>query len=31
MRARGIIAIRDGKDPGTAWATQNSNIGRLGN
>ena len=31
MRARGIEAIRQGKDPGTQWATQNSNIGGVGN
>jgi len=31
MRARGIDAIRQGKDPGTSWATQNSNIGGIGN
>jgi pilus assembly protein CpaD len=30
MRARGIAAIREGKDPGTSWSTQNSNIGGVG-
>ncbi|MBB4197277.1 pilus assembly protein CpaD [Rhodoblastus sphagnicola] len=31
MRSRGIVAIRDGKDPGTNWSVQNSNIGGVGN
>ena len=31
MRARGIQAVRTGKDPGTSWTTQNSNIGGVGN
>jgi pilus assembly protein CpaD len=31
MRSRGIAAIREGKDPGTNWTTQNSNIGGVGN
>jgi hypothetical protein len=31
MRARGIAAIRQGKDPGTTWQVQNSNIGGVGN
>ncbi|PPQ40339.1 hypothetical protein CH337_21570 [Rhodoblastus acidophilus] len=30
MRSRGIVAIRDGKDPGTNWKVQNSNIGGVG-
>jgi pilus assembly protein CpaD len=30
MRARGITAIRQGKDPGTAWKVQNTNIGNVG-
>jgi len=31
MRARGIAAVRQGKDPGTSWQVQNSNIGGVGN
>jgi pilus assembly protein CpaD len=31
MRGRGIEAVRNGRDPGTGWATQNSNIGGIGN
>jgi len=31
MRSRGISALRQGKDPGTNWAVQNSNIGSVGN
>ena len=31
MRGRGIDAVRKGEDPGTHWATQNSNIGGVGN
>jgi pilus assembly protein CpaD len=31
MRGRAINAVRDGKDPGTGWATQNSNISGIGN
>ncbi len=31
MRGRGIDAVRGGKDPGTSWQTQNSNIGGIGN
>ncbi len=31
MRGRGIDAVRQGKDPGTTWSTQNSNIGGVGN
>jgi pilus assembly protein CpaD len=31
MRGRGIQAVRLGKDPATAWTTQNSNIGGVGN
>jgi pilus assembly protein CpaD len=31
MRGRAIDAVRAGKDPGTAWVVQNSNIGGLGN
>ncbi len=31
MRGRGIVAIRQGQDPGTSWKTQNSNIGGVGN
>jgi pilus assembly protein CpaD len=31
MRGRAIDAVRAGKDPGTDWAVQNSNIGNLGN
>jgi type IV pilus biogenesis protein CpaD/CtpE len=31
MRGRAIDAVRAGKDPGTAWAVQNTNIGGLGN
>lgn len=30
MRGRAIDAVRAGKDPGTAWLVQNSNIGGLG-
>lgn len=28
---RGIDAVRQGKDPGTSWVTQNSNISGIGN
>ncbi len=28
---RAIDAVRQGKDPGTAWTTQNSNISGIGN
>lgn len=31
MRGRGVVAVRSGKDPGTTWMTQNSNIGGIGN
>ncbi|MGO9389902.1 CpaD family pilus assembly protein [Rhodoblastus sp.] len=31
MRGRAIDAVRAGKDPGTDWLVQNSNIGGLGN
>ena len=31
MRGRAIDAVRAGKDPGTAWTVQNSNIGGVGN
>jgi pilus assembly protein CpaD len=31
MRGRAIDAVRSGKDPGTTWVVQNSNIGGLGN
>ena len=31
MRGRAIDAVRQGKDPGTTWATQNSNISGIGN
>ncbi len=31
MRGRAIDAVRAGKDPGTTWLVQNSNIGGLGN
>jgi pilus assembly protein CpaD len=31
MRGRAIDAVRAGKDPGTSWAVQNSNIGGVGN
>jgi pilus assembly protein CpaD len=31
MRGRAIDAVRAGKDPGTTWLTQNSNIGGVGN
>ena len=31
MRGRAIDAVRAGKDPGTTWAVENSNIGGLGN
>jgi pilus assembly protein CpaD len=31
MRGRAIDAIRQGKDPGTSWTTQNSNISGIGN
>jgi pilus assembly protein CpaD len=31
MRARGIAAIRQGKDPATDWKVQNTNIGGVGN
>ncbi|WP_294534397.1 CpaD family pilus assembly protein [uncultured Rhodoblastus sp.] len=31
MRGRAIDAVRAGKDPGTSWSVQNSNIGGLGN
>jgi pilus assembly protein CpaD len=31
MRGRAIDAVRAGKDPGTSWAVQNTNIGGLGN
>ena len=30
-RSRAILAVRKGADPGTAWKTQNSSIGPLGN
>jgi pilus assembly protein CpaD len=30
MRSRAISAVRQGKDPGTVWKTQNSNIGAVG-
>ena len=31
MRTRAISAVRAGSDPGTGWATTNTNIGSLGN
>ena len=31
MRGRAIEAVREGKDPGTSWTTQNSNISNIGN
>ncbi len=31
MRGRAIDAVRQGKDPGTSWLVQNSNIGGVGN
>jgi pilus assembly protein CpaD len=31
MRGRAIDAVRAGKDPGTTWSVQNTNIGGLGN
>ncbi|MCI4677804.1 CpaD family pilus assembly protein [Rhodoblastus acidophilus] len=31
MRGRAIDAVRQGRDPGTAWQTQNSNISGIGN
>ncbi|MCW2272501.1 pilus assembly protein CpaD [Rhodoblastus acidophilus] len=29
--SRGIVAVRQGKDPSTAWQVQNTNIGGVGN
>ncbi|MCW2284685.1 pilus assembly protein CpaD [Rhodoblastus acidophilus] len=31
MRSRGIVAVRQGKDPGTDWKVQNSSISAVGN